>query len=374
MESRKALTLDFQFHRKCSWEFIYGIRLGKSCELYFKSLLRWNYFNKVATELESPAANMISSWENTGKKLNNDIMNTVVCLLFSPVYIYLKCDEIFEKSCLWKEVLYDFPQAKQYGMIFTAQACIFGEVITEFTTQMDSLVVQKKWELCLLQYLIDHLQTAQDRARHVPPLWCWIMITKLSTSFPSICWLTFLVEQAPLSTSASSRGAASCPLPLTLSRFHICLLSLTQIVHNAECRSCQNCKYSMCQYIKEGTAFTQFPPTLWFCHPSLHYLAEPTWGSPVLPTRPLLISQHGLCSDPPVSSAPDHSFLEVTCFHREDKSAPCLLSGGSGSQVRSRRRFWCSHGRGGSSALQDGGWLPCIIQPWWFPAQQQFLF
>lgn len=84
---------------------------------------------------------MNSSGENAGEKLNYDIMHRVLCLLCFPVYVYPKCDETFKKSSLWKQILYGFPQAKQYEMIFTAQACSFGEVITEFTTQMDSLII-----------------------------------------------------------------------------------------------------------------------------------------------------------------------------------------------------------------------------------------
>lgn len=81
------------------------------------------------------------SRENTEEKLNSDVVSTIVHLLYSPVYVYLKCDKIFEKSRLWKSVLHDFPQAKQCEMIFTAQASSFGRVITEFTTQMGSLII-----------------------------------------------------------------------------------------------------------------------------------------------------------------------------------------------------------------------------------------
>lgn len=60
--------------------------------------------------------------------------------------------------------------------------------------------------------------------------------------------------------------------------------------------------------------------------------------------------------------------LRGDLFHQEDKSAPCLLSGqygGSGSQMGSTRRFWCSQRRGGSSmhTLQDGGDCPASSNP-----------
>lgn len=122
------------------------------------------------------------------------------------------------------------------------------------------------------------------------------------------------------------RGSSFLSSPSTLTHFHLCLLSLTP---NAECRSCQNCRCSVCQCIQEETAFTQFPTILWLYDPSLLILAELTWGSPVFPTCPLLISQHRLCSDPTVSSAPDHSFLEVWPAFPERTRAPHISSQGN---------------------------------------------
>ena len=54
MESQKAITLGFQVHGQCTWEFIAGCSLGEcrtGRQLRYKSLLRQNFFNKVETQL-----------------------------------------------------------------------------------------------------------------------------------------------------------------------------------------------------------------------------------------------------------------------------------------------------------------------------------
>lgn len=58
-------------------------------------------------------------------------------------HIYLKFNIILFKKLLLKciRIPYGFLHDKGCGIIFIAQACSFGGIITEFTPQMGSLII-----------------------------------------------------------------------------------------------------------------------------------------------------------------------------------------------------------------------------------------
>lgn len=169
-------------------------------------------------------------------------------------------------------------------------------------------------------------------------------------SFPSVWLLTFFGG-----TGSNTGGAASPLLPL-ISHSCICVCCHWPLMLSVE--SVRNAN-TECVSTSKKEKLSPSSPQHWGFMILLFIWLNPRGGA--------VYFQPAHCWSPTVSSAPDHSFHERWPASTERTRVPQVSSQGNMViQVGSRRRFWCSHGRGESSThtFQDGGWLPCIIQPW----------
>lgn len=189
-----------------------------------------------------------------------------------------------------------------------------------------------------------------------------------------------MAEHPLLSSSIFSKGASFPPLPLPLPCFHLCLIVCEFCSKFCTMLSAEDVRTANKQCVSISKKEELSPSSLQYLFsdfPSL-YSAEPAWERRLLTTHSLLSPSTDCAQTLPILSPKPLPPPQMTSFHQEDKSAPCFLSGqhgGLGSCMGSRRRYCCSRrgGRSKTHMLQDESGLPCTIQHWWFPAQEQFL-